>query len=120
MRYGIVINLDYENHPYKTVKSVYEVIEATMLTAGFRRDGRLFTIDMEPQAACDLARKTMDELAERTEVPGGDLYLYVKEFYGFDLSKATNLLVPSSDDIGVLELEDLEDVEIIQLIGSER
>lgn len=119
MRYGIVINLDYENHPYKTVKGIYQAIEERLVAAGFRKDGRLFTIEADAAHSCDLARSTIEKLADTLALSGSDLYLYVREFYGFELSKATNLLLPSSDDIGVLELENVEDVEIIQLVGAE-
>lgn len=118
MRYGIVINLDYQSHPYESVKLVFDEISRRMVEAGFQIDGRVFTANMGGHEACALARNVVDALEQVGAEPYSHVYSFIKEFYGFDYERAVNLLVPGTDDIGVVELDDLSEVEIIHLSSS--
>ncbi len=111
MRYGIAINFDYENHPYETVRRIFGEVQEAMLRNGFRQDGRVFTIDLPAREACDLARRVLDEVEAENAT---ETYRYIKEFYGFDFSDTTNLLLPPTDEIRVEELNEVEDLEVIR------
>lgn len=122
MRYGIVINLDYITYPHEPVKRAYLEIQEALAEEGFIRDGRLFTIDCSAAEAQQRARRAVDSVEMRHAARGESIYPYLKEFFGFELRHATNLLLPSSDDIRVIELADLagvEGVETIELRGLE-
>lgn len=103
MRYAIVINLDYATQPYLATHAVWEAIRKAMTAAGFRTEGRVFTIDQPPEQATALAHRVMDHLAERLERGGRGLYLYLKEFYGYSVGCTENLLVPPLEGIQVSE-----------------
>ncbi len=105
MRYGVMLNMDYEHYPRGAVLAVFQSIKSALEEKGFRQDGRAFTIGLPPGEACDLARGALEEAAARHDE---EVYAYVKEFYGFDVSKATNLLVPGGMEIDVTELEGIE------------
>lgn len=102
MRYGIVIQLGYENRHHEEVKQVFDEIHRGMLEVGFRQDGRVFTLDMPEQECCNLARAVLEDL--KLEQQGLDnVYSYVKDFYGFNYSDAVNLLLPNMGDYCVVE-----------------
>lgn len=103
MRYAIVINLDYDSHPYESCKALWEEIRAGMLRAGFRQEGRLFTTGMPESEACDTAITVIDALEEHRDFYDKRVYLYLKEFYGFRLDCTVNLLLPPTDSIEVEE-----------------
>jgi hypothetical protein len=113
MRYAINLNLDYDTHPFETVRSLFREVRANLIAAGFRRDGRLFTIDLPGPEARALARQVLETSAR--EGGYGEVYPYVKEFYGFDFEQAVNLLLPSAGAISVEELGEVTDFEVIQL-----
>lgn len=122
MRYGIVINFDYENHTHEPVKRAYLEIQEALIAEGFWRDGRLFTLDAAAAEAQRRARHALEGVESRYNARGETLYPYIKEFFGFELRHATNLLLPPADEIGVRELADLEGVsgvEVIELRGEE-
>lgn len=105
MRYGIVINLDYETSSRDVVIKLYDEIKEGMLRHGFRPDGRLFTINLPGEEACALARQVIEDLAAYKEYNNEHVYSHIKDFYGFDISNVTNLLLPPSGDISVTELD---------------
>ncbi|MGE0080262.1 MAG: hypothetical protein AB7U81_03085 [Thiohalomonadaceae bacterium] len=113
MRYAINLNLDYASHPQAEVKNLFREIREDFIQAGFRQDGRLFTIALPEAEACRLARDIVENAARRNGL--GDAYCYVKEFYGFNFDRANNLLLPSVSDIGVVDMEELPDMEFIDL-----
>jgi hypothetical protein len=76
MRYAINLNLDYDTHPHETVKSLFRDVRAGLLAAGFRRDGRLFTIDLPGAEARALARQVLETAAQQGGY--GEAYPYVK------------------------------------------
>jgi len=102
MRYAINLNLDYENNSPQTVRALFREVRAGLIAAGFRRDGRLFTIALPGPDARALARQVLESVAERGGY--GDPYRYVQEFYGFDFDQSVNMLLPPSGEIGVEEL----------------
>lgn len=122
MRYGIIINLDYIAYPHEPVKRAYLEIQEALAEEGFIRDGRLFTIDCPAAEAQRRACRAVDTVEARHAERGESVYPYIKEFFGFELCHAANLLLPPSDDIRVIELADLagvEGVEVIELRGIE-
>ncbi|HEC29117.1 MAG TPA: hypothetical protein ENI65_05980 [Gammaproteobacteria bacterium] len=100
MRYGIMINLDYESQLYDDCGRVWRAIRDAMLAAGFRIEGRLFTIEMTAPEACAIARSVVDGVDLE---PGEDVFAFLKEFYGYDNSETVNLLLPPSERFELLE-----------------
>ncbi|HEY0720687.1 MAG TPA: hypothetical protein VGE50_05490 [Gammaproteobacteria bacterium] len=120
MRYGIIINLDYTSFPHEPVKRAYQEIQEALAAEGFLRDGRIFTLDTSATEAQRRARRAIDSVEARHAERGESLYPYIKEFFGFEMRHATNLLLPPSDEISVTELSDLAGiagVETIELHG---
>ncbi len=101
MRYAVVINLDYSTHPYKVLRRAWAGIRHAMQQAGFRCEGRLFTVDLPADRAADLAYRVIDELESRLEAQGRHVYRYLQEFYGYPVGCATNLMVPPLDRLKV-------------------
>jgi len=102
MRYGIMINLDYDTNPYDECRDIWQDIRNSMVDSGFRIEGRLFTIEMAPEDACELARGVIN-LVDGRITTGNDLYHYLKEFYGYDHTNTTNLLLPPSETFELME-----------------
>ncbi len=113
MRYAIAINMDYENQPYQTVRHVFDELKTAMVQAGFRQDGRVFTVELSASEACELARQVVAQV-ESHHVGANPTYRYIREFYGFDYSTVENLLLPPSEEISVEEIGEIENVEIIR------
>jgi hypothetical protein len=103
MRYAIVINLDYDTNPADECRTVWIGLRQRMMDAGFRIEGRLFTTDLQPEPACDLARQVVDQLDQDPVTAGKGIYHFLKEFYGYDHSHAANLLLPPTDNIRIDE-----------------
>ena len=105
MRYGIVVQLEYENRCHEEVKGVFDEIRKGMLGVGFRQDGRVFTIGMPERDCCNLARAVLEEV--KLDKPSmDDVHNYVKEFYSFNFTDAVNLMVPHTEDYCVVEYGD--------------
>ncbi len=98
MRYAIVINIDYISNPEDTCKRLWSLIRQSMMDHGFRLEGRIFTIEQDPETACELARQAIDNL-DLSSLGIDDVYVYLKEFFGYDNSETVNLLLPPSADI---------------------
>ncbi|MCK9532141.1 MAG: hypothetical protein M0R77_16510 [Gammaproteobacteria bacterium] len=113
MRYAINLNLDYASHEHGQVKALFQRLRSDLIEAGFRQDGRLFTIELPEAEACGLARNVIEATSRQQGF--GDIYAFVKEFYGFDFETANNLLLPPADNIGVVEMGELPDMECIDL-----
>lgn len=115
MRYAISLNLDYATQPYRKVTLLFRQLRSALMEAGFRCDGRLFTIDLPGSEARALARRVLEQTA--LEGGFGEVYLYVKEFYGFDFDQTVNLLLPSAAAIKVEELSGPEAIPPAALSG---
>ena len=102
MRYAIVINLDYDTNPAEDCRQVWRLLHDHMVEAGFRPEGRLFTIESAAADACARARRVVDGLDGEPFLTGTGAYNYLKEFYD-DSSGTVNLLLPPSAHI---ELEE--------------
>lgn len=102
MRYGIMINLDYDSYPYDDCRDIWNQIRNSMVEAGFRIEGRLFTIAVSGEEACKLAKAVLDEV-NQDMLPNKDLYVFLKEFYGYDHTATVNLLLPPAEGLEVLE-----------------
>ncbi|KPK40605.1 MAG: hypothetical protein AMJ69_01800 [Gammaproteobacteria bacterium SG8_47] len=101
MKYAVVINLDYSSHPQALLGRLWQDIKHGMEEAGFARDGRCFTIQLPREQACALARSVMEQLAAQSEYHAHHIHSYLKDFYGYDVSATTNLLVAPLDGIVV-------------------
>lgn len=99
MSCAVVINLDYDSNPEKVCQEIWDAIKKRMLDAGFRLDNRVFIINREKKDACHLARGVIEDMDAHLDVDKKHLYLYLKDFYGYDMEHTTNLLVPSNEDI---------------------
>jgi hypothetical protein len=106
MRYAVIINLDYENYPVTVLQIIWQEITEAMVNAGFREEGRLFTIRLPEKEAGPLAMRIIDELEAHLEFHQKHLHRYIKDFFGFEMVATRNLMVPSGDAILV------EDVQI--------
>ncbi len=102
MRYGIMINLDYDTHPYEECRDIWLDIRNAMVEGGFRIEGRLFTIEMPVEDAGKLACSIMEEV-NKNVITDRDLFDFLKEFYGYDHTQTVNLLLPPTDNIDLLE-----------------
>lgn len=94
MQYAVVINLDYESYPYDECRALWALIRQRMVDAGFRNDGRLFTIDLPADDAADRARAVINDIEAMPEYQDQLLNDYIKEFYGYDHGSSINLLLP--------------------------
>lgn len=101
MRYAIVINLDYTSHPYESVHLLWGEIREALIAVGFRQEGRLFTINLPAALARHLATQVIENLESHLPFERKHVYAYIREFYGFELGHATNLLLPASEGIEV-------------------
>ena len=99
MAYAIVINLDYVNHSTATCKEIWGVIVDQFTNQGFRRDGRIFTINKDKETATNMARQIIDGIEAHQNFEDKRIFNYMKDFYGFDLGKTANLLLPPNDTI---------------------
>jgi hypothetical protein len=116
MRYVVIINLDYQSHEHGGLKTLFSAISDAMQERGFVVDGRRFTIDADPEEAQHLARFVIDQVEQQYNAKGESIYVYIKEFFGFEVESAVNLLLPPNDDIEVSELEDMEGVNIMDFL----
>jgi len=99
MTAAILINLDYEGAPYEACKLLWVEIREKMLNAGFKYDGRLFTIEnLEERQAFALARAVMESIEEHLEFEERRLHKFLKSFYGYKYAKVVNLLTPCPKD----------------------
>lgn len=105
MRYAIVINLDYASHHEDSCREIWQEIRNRMQEAGFRCDGRIFTIDTNEDEACSLARNVIDEIEAHLDFHEKRVFYYLKDFYGFDMACTTNLLLPPATAIELDEDE---------------
>ena len=105
MSAAILINLDYDYAPYEACKFLWSEIHEKMLNAGFKYDGRLFTINhLDERKAFALARSTIESIEEHLEFEERRLHKFLKSFYGFKYAEAINLLTPCPKDITVEEI----------------
>lgn len=103
MQYAVIIDLDYENHPYETCETIWKSIREQMLKQDFHQDGRRFVTNLPEKEACERARKAVDAVEAHLDYLDKHLPLYIKNFYGFSLSNVVNLLVPPLENIQVQE-----------------
>lgn len=118
MRYVVIINLDYQNYEHGKLQALYNVISEAMQERGFVVDGRRFTIDIEPEEAQHLARFVLEQVEQQYNAHGESIYVYIKEFFGFEVESAVNLLLPPNDDIEVSEVEDIEGIRFIDFLNK--
>jgi hypothetical protein len=118
MRYVVIINLDYQSYEHGKLRALYAVISEAMQERGFVVDGRRFTIDTEPDEAQHLARFVLEQVEQQYNAKGESIYVYIKEFFGFEVESAVNLLLPPNDDIEVSELEDMEGIRFIDFLNK--
>lgn len=116
MRYVVIINLDYENYEHGKLKALFNEISAGMQERGFIVDGRRFTTDAEQEEAQHLARFVIDELEQQHNNHGESIYTYIKEFFGFEIEHADNLLLPPDDEIVVSELEEIDGITLTDFL----
>lgn len=116
MRYVVIINLDYQNYEHGKLKALFDEISTAMQEKGFLVDGRRFTIDAEPDEAQHMARFVIEEVEQQHNAAGESIYIYIKEFFGFEVENAVNLLLPPGEDIEVSELEELEGINLVDFL----
>lgn len=116
MRYIVIINLDYENYPNEQLKVLLADISKAMQDRGFLVDGRRFTIDVEPQEARRLAREVIEQMELGYGSSGQSVHGFIKEFYGFEVGSADNLLLPPDHDIEVDELDEVEGINLLDML----
>jgi hypothetical protein len=117
MSSGIVINFDYENNDFAVVQAFFEKVKDGMLASGFRQEERLFTIELAADEACYLARLVIDYIDSQQDANSKCIYLYIKEFYGFEMNNITNLMIPANGGIEVQEPEEFRGNEGFILQG---
>lgn len=115
MRYDIIINLDYEGCNNDELHELIVEIQQAMQDSGFVMDGRRFTIDLPPQEAQAVARGVIDGIEIQYQSRGKSIIPCIREFFGFEPSNATNLLLPPTEEILVQELVDVDGVDVVDL-----
>lgn len=103
MRYAVVINLDYDSNAATDCHRVWDLIRRQMQDAGFRLEGRVFTTELSSDEACDAARTVMNRLDEHPDLSPNGVFLFLKEFYGYDHGHSVNLLLPPTGNIELIE-----------------
>jgi type II secretory pathway component GspD/PulD (secretin) len=116
MRYVVIINLDYQSHEHDKLKALFGAISKAMREQGFVIDGRRFTIDTDPQQAQQQARLVIEQVEQQYHARGESIYVYIKEFFGFEMDSAVNLLLPPHDDIEVSELEEIDGINLVNFM----
>ena len=101
MHYTIEFDLDYCNYPEPELQEIWNLVRKSLLSAGFRSDGRRFTIKRSPAQARAMARQAIERVAKCLARQGKSLYRYVRDFYGYPTTCAENLLVAPPDAIEV-------------------
>ncbi len=101
MATAIVINLDYENQALAQCRSLWALIEARMLVAGFSKTSRRFVIDADTDSACKKARHVMDAIEAEYRAKGGSASVCVRDFYAVPHSVIVDLTTPVSHSIEV-------------------
>ncbi len=101
MATAIVINLDYETQAQARCRSLWTLIEARMLVAGFSKISRRFIIEADTDTACKKARKVMDAIEAEYQAKGGSASLCVRDFYAVPHSMIVDLSTPVSHAIEV-------------------
>ena len=96
-RHAIAIELDYLGQPYDICRIIWLELRERMVLAGFRMEGRLFTIALPRDEAVQLARSTLEGIAEEMPLPAETIYTYIRDFYCFDHATFVNLLYPAID-----------------------
>lgn len=99
MHYAIVVNLDYASQPEEDCRELWRDLRQRMQQAGFRCDGRTFTIETGENEASSLARSIIDDIDASREANAPSVFMYLKDFYGFDMDCTTNLLLPPTTSI---------------------
>lgn len=107
MRSGIVINFDYENNDMAVVQQLFEEVKDGMLSSGFRQEDRLFTIELAADEASNLARLVVEYIESQQGADRNRIFMYIKEFYGFEMANISNLMIPGSEGIEVQESDHL-------------
>ncbi len=102
MRYVVELDLNYVL-PQTEVHGAWEVLRAALLDAGFHADGRRFVSNQEPSLAARAAQSALETVDRRLRRQGRTVYSYVRDFYGYPVGCAQNLLVPSPSSIDVRE-----------------
>lgn len=115
MRYDIIINLDYESCNSEELHELIVEIQQAMQESGFVMDGRRFTIDLPPREAQIVARGVIDNIEKHYLAKGKSIIPCIREFFGFEPSNATNLLLPPTEEILVQELMDVDGVDVVDL-----
>lgn len=114
MQSAIVINFDYENSDYGTLRGLYRDVRGALLEAGFRQEERMFISNMGADEACEVARGIVEGLEVHHEFFKKEIFKYIKEFYGFEMDNVMNMMVPGGSGIQVDEAES----EIEELVFS--
>jgi hypothetical protein len=118
MRYIVILNLDYENYEQGRPRELFADISQALQDKGYVVDGRRFTIDANPAEAQQLAREAVDSVEQRHNAGGESIYVYIKEFFGFEVEHAVNLLLPPDEEIEVSELEDVDGIALTDFLKS--
>ena len=118
MRYDIIINLDYENCNDELLHELIVAVQETMQESGFVPDGRRFTIDLPPPEAQQLARDVINVIEQRYQARSMSILPCIREFFGFEPSHVTNLLLPPTEEILVQELVEIEGIDVVDLFRS--
>jgi hypothetical protein len=115
MRYDVIINLDYESGGDEDLHDLFAEIKRAMQNSGFVMDGRRFTVDLPPAEAQSLARSAVEAVEQRHQRRGMSIIPYIREFFGFEPSNTSNLLLPPTEEILVRELAESEGLEVVDL-----
>jgi hypothetical protein len=104
MTYAVVIDLDHEHDSYENCRQLWGKIQSGMIKAGFRLDGRRFVINLPDHEAAELARAVIEGIEYDRDFCDKRIYNHLRNFYGYDVASAQNLMLPPASSIQVREM----------------
>jgi len=101
MSTAVIINLDYARYPAAVCEALWQEICDTLLSNGFRLNGRLFLHSLPPEQALPLVRELMESFEAHLDFHERRFHRFIKEFYGVPAEHLIDLLTSCPREIEV-------------------
>lgn len=113
MRSAVVINFDIHHVNHDVTGLLQRNVTRLMVDAGFRCEGRFFTINLPVEQASARARSVIDSIDPNQDDLNKTVFRYISDFYCFQMKNIVNLLIPGENGIEVKD----EPFEAIKLLS---